>query len=50
VLECRKIYWDDLKPEHFLDPTIEDNYSANDYHRVYFGSIVAASGETKYRG
>lgn len=42
VLECRKIYWDDLNPTHFLDPAIEKNYPAQDYHRAYFGEIVAA--------
>jgi len=40
VLECRKIYWQDLDPTHFLDPEIERNYPQKDYHRVYFGEIV----------
>jgi len=42
ILECRKIYWDDLNPAHFLDPAIANNYPAQDYHRVYLGEIVAA--------
>ena len=44
VIECRKIYWADLDPSHFLDPAIEANYPARDYHRVYFGEIVAVEG------
>ena len=48
VLECRKLYWQDLDPGHFLDPAIEEIYSGKDYHRVYFGKIVAVSGESRY--
>ncbi len=43
VVECRKIYWGDLDPGHFLDPAIEEHYPARDYHRFYFGEILAAS-------
>ncbi len=48
IVECRKIYWDDFKPPQFLDPTIEDNYPLKDYHRVYFGEIVAIAGIAEY--
>jgi len=40
VLECRKIYFQDIDPANFLDPTIADNYPARDYHRMYMGEIV----------
>ena len=40
VLECRKIYYQDLDPTHFLDPAIEGNYPLKDYHRMYVGEIV----------
>lgn len=40
VLECRKIYFQDLNPANFLDPGIEDNYSQGDYHRMYIGQIL----------
>jgi len=40
ILECRKIYWDDFEPGHFLDPRIEKNYPLKDYHRIYFGEIL----------
>ena len=42
VLECRKIYWDDMNPAQFLDPRIERRYPNKDYHRIYFGEILAA--------
>jgi flavin reductase (DIM6/NTAB) family NADH-FMN oxidoreductase RutF len=40
VLECKKIYYDDLKPEHFLVDHIQKNYPKNDYHRFYIGEII----------
>lgn len=50
VLECRKTYYADLDPAHFLDPAIESHYPARDYHRAYFGEIVAAFGTEAWRG
>ena len=41
ILECRKIYFNDLVPANFLDSGIEKNYHGSDYHRVYYGEIVA---------
>ncbi len=49
IIECQKIYWDDFKPEHFLARQIYANYPLKDYHRIYFGEIVAILGEGKYR-
>lgn len=40
VLECRKIYFQDLNPSHFVDPAIERHYAKKDYHRMYVGEIV----------
>ncbi len=48
IVECRKIYWDDFEPKQFLDPSIENKYPLNDYHRVYFGEIAAISGVRAY--
>jgi len=42
ILECQKIYYQDLNPEGFLDKSIQDNYPINDYHRVYYGEILTA--------
>lgn len=50
VIECRKVYWQDVTPTGFVDPDIEKNYPQKDYHRVYFGEIVAVSGCESYRG
>lgn len=40
VLECHKIYQDDIRPERFLEPSIADNYPQEDYHRFYIGEIT----------
>jgi len=40
VIECRKIYYQDLQPENFLNPDIDKNYPNKDYHRMYIGEIV----------
>jgi flavin reductase (DIM6/NTAB) family NADH-FMN oxidoreductase RutF len=41
IIECKKIYFDDLKPVFFLPEGIEDKIYANkDYHRVYYGEII----------
>ena len=42
VLVCRKLYYDDLKPEHFLDTSIDEFYPQKDYHRMYIGEITQA--------
>jgi len=41
VLECRKIYQDDLKKKNFLVPEIAaKNYPKNDFHRFFMGQVV----------
>ena len=40
VLQCRKVYAQDLVPDAFLDPKINDLYPLRDYHRMYVGEIV----------
>lgn len=47
VIECRKIYAQDLDPRGFLSTEIEPHYPEKDYHRLYFGevlSVLAAPG------
>jgi flavin reductase (DIM6/NTAB) family NADH-FMN oxidoreductase RutF len=44
ILECRKIYWADFDPARFLDPAIDLHYPNKDYHRFYFGEILAIFG------
>jgi flavin reductase (DIM6/NTAB) family NADH-FMN oxidoreductase RutF len=41
VLECRKIYQDHLKKEHFLIPEVATkNYPKDDFHQFYMGQII----------
>ena len=40
VIVCKKIYHDDFKPENFLVPEIEPQYTDADYHRIYIGEII----------
>jgi flavin reductase (DIM6/NTAB) family NADH-FMN oxidoreductase RutF len=41
VMECKKIYQDDMKLENFVRPEIaKKNYPGHDYHRFYFGEII----------
>lgn len=48
ILECRKIYSDDFDPQRFLDPKLEGHYPEKDYHRIYFGEILAVQGIATY--
>ena len=48
ILECRKMYFGDLDPAHFLADFIAEHYQG-DYHRMYFGEVLAAAGTTEYR-
>jgi flavin reductase (DIM6/NTAB) family NADH-FMN oxidoreductase RutF len=41
VVECKKIYYQDLEPDHFIDPGIMKNYPEKDYHRMYAGKIIS---------
>jgi flavin reductase (DIM6/NTAB) family NADH-FMN oxidoreductase RutF len=49
VIECRKMYWQDMDPTNFLDAAIEKNYPKKDYHRIYWGEIVAVTGTDAYK-
>jgi flavin reductase (DIM6/NTAB) family NADH-FMN oxidoreductase RutF len=40
VLVCKKLYFQDILPENFLDAGIEKNYKGSDYHRMYVGEII----------
>jgi flavin reductase (DIM6/NTAB) family NADH-FMN oxidoreductase RutF len=48
VVECRKIFRAVYDPSQFIDPSIDENYRKKDYHRVYFGEIVAVAGVEWY--
>lgn len=40
TLVCKKIAFQDMSPEGFIDESIKDNYAQNDYHRIYVGEIL----------
>ncbi len=41
VLECRKLYAQDIAQTHFVDQTISArNYPKQDFHRMYIGEII----------
>ena len=39
ILVCKKMYYNDIDPQNFLDDSINNHYN-NDYHRMYIGEIV----------
>lgn len=43
VIDCKKIYYQDIDPENFLDKSVDnwykENYPEDGYHRMYVGSI-----------
>ncbi|MGD9809194.1 MAG: flavin reductase family protein [Deferribacterales bacterium] len=40
AMVCKKLYWQDLEPNNFLDEAIMTHYKTDDYHRLYIGEIV----------
>jgi len=42
ILECRKLYADDIKKEKFILPELLANYKNGDYHRFYVCEIERA--------
>ena len=42
VLVCKKLYFQDLDRNNFLDPGIEKHYPEKDYHRLYVGEILTS--------
>ncbi len=47
IVECRKVYFNDFDPKNFLADYIAPSYN-NDYHRMYFGEILAVSGVERF--
>lgn len=41
IIECKKIYAQDIAPENFLDRGIARHYPDADYHRMYIGEITS---------
>lgn len=45
MIACRKIYFADFDPTHFMDERIEKQYSGSDYHRMLYGEILSIEGD-----
>ena len=43
VIECRKMYWQDMNPDNFLNEEFHSCYPGSDYHRIYYGEILNIS-------
>jgi flavin reductase (DIM6/NTAB) family NADH-FMN oxidoreductase RutF len=42
VIECKKVYYDDIKPGNFLLPDTDARiYPDKDYHRIFIAEILA---------
>ena len=48
VVACRKMYWADINPKNFIDPSLDRKFPKKDYDRVYYGEVLGAWGEPKY--
>ncbi|PKP45221.1 MAG: flavin reductase [Bacteroidetes bacterium HGW-Bacteroidetes-11] len=42
-LVCRKLYFQDIDPNGFIDSSVAKNYPEKDYHRMYIGEIISGS-------
>ncbi|MDD3846729.1 MAG: flavin reductase family protein [Syntrophorhabdaceae bacterium] len=40
VIECRKVYYQDIEPRNFLAGEMDGFYPEKDYHRMYVGEIL----------
>lgn len=45
IMECRKLYTQDIDPTNFVDSEIDSNYPDKDYHRMYMGEIVRCASK-----
>ncbi len=41
VIECKKIYFEDIKPDHFIGMLPSSVYPKKDYHRMYIGEVIS---------
>jgi len=48
IIECRKSYWQDIDPSHFLASYIAKQYPLADYHRIYFSEILSISATNDF--
>jgi len=46
TLACRKLYYSDFDPSHFLDARIERQYNGQDYHRMVYGEVLQINAQS----
>jgi flavin reductase (DIM6/NTAB) family NADH-FMN oxidoreductase RutF len=42
VFICKKLYYQDLDPDRFIEPGLDIHYPKKDYHRMYIGEVIGA--------
>lgn len=50
IIECRKMFWQDLDLNRFPDTCISRHYSQGDVHRMFYGEIITVSGLDAFQG
>lgn len=40
IAECKKLYYQDINPDNFIESTINKHYPGQDFHRMYIGEIT----------
>jgi len=40
IMVCKKLYYQDVNPDQFIEKDLDKNYPNKDYHRMYFGEII----------
>ena len=40
IMVCKKLYYQDITPDNFVNGGLDSFYPKKDYHRMYFGEIV----------
>lgn len=48
AIECIKTYANDLNPDKIPADVVRKHYQAGDFHRIYYGKIVAVSAVESY--
>jgi len=48
VFECRVVHHNDVQGPTFPTEIVSNYYAAGDFHRVYFGQIMAVSGRADF--
>ena len=50
VYECQVVHHNDVIPKHLVQSIVDDYYPEGDFHRVYFGKVIAAEAAADAAG